>query len=98
MANKYVALLLVVCLIAAASVDAQNIEENGNPCYYDCVSSQCGNPPSTFCKMLCGFACSTGGLAAGKLICLHICVIFVYRHEENLLCLCTCNFINNYYS
>jgi len=74
MENKYVALLLVVCLIAATTVEAQ---ESQISCFHDCVSIDCGEQPSTFCKFLCGFGCSGTGLTNSKLIHLHICMIFV---------------------
>ncbi|QCE08323.1 hypothetical protein DEO72_LG9g3352 [Vigna unguiculata] len=60
MANKYVALLLVVCLITAASVDAQETQQ---PCFEHCVSFDCGENPSNFCKFLCGFGCSAAGMS-----------------------------------
>ncbi|BAT94090.1 hypothetical protein LR48_Vigan02g223700 [Vigna angularis] len=60
MANKYVAVLLVVCLMAAASVDGQ---ETQLPCFEKCVSFDCGENPSNFCKFLCGFGCSAAGMS-----------------------------------
>ncbi|KAK7357453.1 hypothetical protein VNO80_16739 [Phaseolus coccineus] len=60
MKKKYIALLLVVCLIAAATVEAQ---ESQTSCFHDCVSIDCDEHPSTFCKFLCGFGCSGVGLA-----------------------------------
>ncbi|ESW15280.1 hypothetical protein PHAVU_007G059600 [Phaseolus vulgaris] len=55
MANKYAALLLVVCLIAATIVDAQ---ESLTPCLDHCVSDFCGEHPSNFCTILCNFGCT----------------------------------------
>jgi len=74
MANKYVALLLVVCLIATVTVDAQ---ESLTPCLDHCIADNCGVHPSYFCVILCNFGCSAAGLSNGKLIYLRICVIFV---------------------
>ncbi|KAK7357452.1 hypothetical protein VNO80_16738 [Phaseolus coccineus] len=59
MANKYVSLLLLVCLTAAATVEAKKSE---TPCFHNCVSIKCGEHPSNFCKFLCGFGCSSVGL------------------------------------
>ncbi|KAL9317454.1 hypothetical protein ACSQ67_013971 [Phaseolus vulgaris] len=56
MANKYVALLLVVCLIATVTVDAQ---ESLTPCLDHCIADNCGVHPSYFCVILCNFGCSS---------------------------------------
>ncbi|ESW15273.1 hypothetical protein PHAVU_007G059100 [Phaseolus vulgaris] len=60
MANKYVALLLVVCLIATVTVDAQ---ESLTPCLDHCIADNCGVHPSYFCVILCNFGCSAAGLS-----------------------------------
>ncbi|ESW15272.1 hypothetical protein PHAVU_007G059000 [Phaseolus vulgaris] len=59
MANKYVALLLVVCLTVVATVEAEKYQ---TPCVHDCLSIKCGEHPSSFCKFLCGFGCSSAGM------------------------------------
>jgi len=73
MANKYVALLLLVCLTVVATVEAEKYQ---TPCVHDCLSVKCGEHPSSFCKFLCGFGCSSAGMVNGKLICLHINIFF----------------------
>ena len=75
MANKYVALLLVVCLTVVATVEAEKYQ---TPCVHDCLSIKCGEHPSSFCKFLCGFSCSSAGMVNGKLIFLHINIFFLY--------------------
>jgi len=83
MANKFVALLLVVCLVAAAGVDA--IDERTMKCMDSCVTYQCGENPSTFCTILCKLGCATSsGLANGKFIYLHICVILLLHVLWNI--------------
>ncbi|CAJ1977191.1 unnamed protein product [Sphenostylis stenocarpa] len=57
MANKYLALLLVVCLIAAASVDAQE-----SKCLHNCLQYECSND-TTWCRFICMYACLGAGLS-----------------------------------
>ncbi|ESW15274.1 hypothetical protein PHAVU_007G059200 [Phaseolus vulgaris] len=57
MANKFFALLLVVCLVAAASVDAQL--DLRTQCFNSCVAEDCGENPSLWCKFICNFRCAS---------------------------------------
>ncbi|ESW34128.1 hypothetical protein PHAVU_001G126900 [Phaseolus vulgaris] len=57
MANKYVALLLVVCLIGVATVEAQR---NETTCFNNCIEYECPEHPSKFCKFICHYGCSIG--------------------------------------
>jgi len=75
MANKFFALLLVVCLVAAASVDAQL--DLRTQCFNSCVAEDCGENPSLWCKFICNFRCASTEMENGKLIYLRIRVIFV---------------------
>ncbi|CAJ1977192.1 unnamed protein product [Sphenostylis stenocarpa] len=61
MANKYFALLLVACLVAAASVDALQTPQE---CVKSCLDRRCGPNPKTFCSFLCDYGCSlsSGGI------------------------------------
>lgn len=72
MANKYTALLLVVCLIVVASVDAISDAKRG--CIDDCHANSC-TLQSMLCKNYCCFVCLTVNrreTSEGELICFHV--------------------------
>ncbi|KAL9317457.1 hypothetical protein ACSQ67_013974 [Phaseolus vulgaris] len=81
MANKYAALLLVVCLIAATIVDAQ---ESITPCLDHCVSDFAENTPQTFARSFVILVVHSG-MAKSKLIYLHIyiCAIIVFKYDSS---------------
>ncbi|KAL2324414.1 hypothetical protein Fmac_023472 [Flemingia macrophylla] len=61
MANKYVALLLVVCLIISDDVNALP-----NACIRECVDKKCDRDYHSWCAAGCGVKCSTLGLLSAK--------------------------------
>ncbi|XP_027937584.1 uncharacterized protein LOC114192159 [Vigna unguiculata] len=55
MREKYIALLLLLCHVVAASVQAETFEEKRRGCYNYCI--QACIYPQTFCKWWCNGRC-----------------------------------------
>ncbi|BAT94091.1 hypothetical protein LR48_Vigan02g223600 [Vigna angularis] len=60
MGNKYVAVLLVVWLVAAGGVDAQI--DRMSQCVNSCLDYQCKENPTMFCTFVCRFGCASTGI------------------------------------